>query len=37
LVLNENLAQRLCALDEPKSTPSGTMTAARPPGLSKRK
>ena len=27
----------LCALDEPKSTPSGTMTAARPPGLSRRR
>src|SRR3989304_8080729 len=27
----------LCALDEPKSTPSGTMTAARPPGLSNRR
>ena len=28
------LRRVLCAFDEPKSTPSGTMTAARPPGLS---
>ncbi|MNT89801.1 hypothetical protein D3C72_2305940 [compost metagenome] len=27
----------LCAFDEPKSTPSGTITAARPPGFSNRK
>src|SRR3954463_9903793 len=27
----------LCALDEPKSTPSGTMTAARPPFLRRRR
>jgi hypothetical protein len=27
----------LCAVEEPKTTPSGTMTAARPPGLSRRR
>lgn len=27
----------LCAFDEPKSTPSGTMTAAPPPGFSSRR
>src|SRR5699024_12382249 len=29
--------RRLCALVPPNSTPSGTITAARPPGLSSRK
>jgi hypothetical protein len=31
LLLDEDLAERLVGLEEPKSTPSGTMTAARPP------
>ena len=32
-----SLRRVLCAVLEPNSTPSGTMTAARPPGLSRRK
>ena len=36
-LLDEQFAQVLCAVLEPNSTPSGTMTAARPPGLSRRK
>src|SRR5947209_6806316 len=31
------LRRVLCALEEPNRTPSGTMTAARPPGLSRRR
>ena len=31
------LRRVLCALLDPKSTPSGTMTAARPPGFSSRR
>jgi hypothetical protein len=37
LVLDKRLRRDLCAFLESKSTPSGTMTAARPPGLSRRR
>jgi hypothetical protein len=37
LVFHEHRRSSLCALLEPNSTPSGTITAARPPGLSRRR